>query len=66
MEFKIGGAKKQRRIIIFCLRMKVTIERSTDAVQFLGFSIIPLGITGQPIESIIHVPPVVYRRWHMA
>jgi len=50
MEFEIGGAKKQRRIIIFCLRVRVTIERSASAVQLLAFFYILLGLDSE--ESV--------------
>jgi hypothetical protein len=44
LEFKIGRARKQRRIIIFCLGMRVTIERSAESVQLLGFFSTTLGV----------------------
>ena len=55
MEFEIGGAKKQRRIIMLCLRMRVTIERSADAVQPLAVFYIPLGVDFE--ESIEFYSP---------
>lgn len=44
MEFEIGWTKKQRGVMILCLRMRVTIEPSVDAVQLLRVFNTTLGI----------------------